>query len=63
METWGPEEWAGRARMAQARLAAGRILRWGPLDADGKRTLRWETEVVLDRLDREAIERLVRSPP
>lgn len=46
--------------MARARKAAGRILVWGPVDADGNRTLTWSTQV-LDDLDREALERVVPS--
>ncbi len=58
---WGPEEWAGRARMARARKAAGRILVAGPVDPETRRpTFVWSTKV-LDAVDREALRRVVRS--
>lgn len=57
MEHWTREEWAGRARMARARQAAGKVLVRGPRDRDGNVTFKW-SKTVLDRLDREALERV-----
>jgi hypothetical protein len=58
-EHWGPEEWAGRARMARARQAAGRRLEIVGIAEDGiyGRVFRWTTDGVLDDLDREALRR------
>jgi hypothetical protein len=57
VEHWTPEDWAGRARMAKARKAAGRILVRDGRDRDGNVTFKW-SKTVLDRLDREALERV-----
>lgn len=57
MEHWTPDDWEGRARMARARQAAGKILVRGPRDRDGNVTFKW-SKTVLDRLDREALERV-----
>ncbi|HEV2928787.1 MAG TPA: hypothetical protein VGW74_08845 [Propionibacteriaceae bacterium] len=59
-EHWSDEEWEGRARMAAARLDAGRISRRGPFDEEGNRPVEWDTDP-LDDLDREALARYPRD--
>jgi hypothetical protein len=65
MATWTDEDWAGRARMARARLAAGRRLEIIGISDDGiyGRVFRWATDGVLDDLDREALDRAGTVPP
>jgi hypothetical protein len=65
MATWTDEDWAGRARMARARLAAGRRLEIAGIEKDQiyARVFRWTTEGILDDLDREALRRAGNVPP
>lgn len=63
-QEWGPDEWAGAARMARAREAAGTMLVPGPHGDDANGTTRRfpsrttvSVPVVLSELDREAMRR------
>lgn len=68
MDTWTDEQWAGRARMAKAREASGKIVGSGPVDPDYRPSYprqdeqTWVTTCVwvdpLNDLDREALRRV-----
>jgi hypothetical protein len=53
VDEYGPDDWEGVRRMTAARKAAGRLLTYGPLDANGKRTMVW-TDDITNELDRQA---------
>lgn len=70
VDEWTDEQWAGRARMARARLEAGRILGPGPVDPDYEPSYPRQDEQTwvkgsvwvdpLNDLDREALDRAER---